>query len=89
VSTGVGCGSDLVVQDRTGWIFPVGDVPAFVNRIESAADAVRTRRAELREAVAQRIGAYSLEVAVDGTLKAITGSRRNRMAHPAESMAVR
>ena len=89
VSSGVGCERDLVIEDRTGWVFPVGDVPAIVGALERASHAVRTRRAEFDKAVARQIDDYSLEAAVDGTLTALTKLGRTRLTRQAESMAVR
>lgn len=73
VSDQVGCGLDLVHENETGAIFPMGDVTALANRIaEFAADPdgliAMGRRA--RQLVLTH---YSVERAVAGTLSAIEG----------------
>jgi glycosyltransferase involved in cell wall biosynthesis len=89
VSSAVGCGRDLVVEGRTGWTFPVADVDALTSVLTVATSAVSAQRSLLTAAVAERIDRYSLDAAVNGTLKAISRAGRRRLAHQAESLVPR
>jgi glycosyltransferase involved in cell wall biosynthesis len=89
VSSAVGCGRDLVVEGRTGWTFPTADVAALTSVLGVATQSLLTHRSALSQAIAERIDRYSLDVAVDGTLKAINGAWRRRPEHRAESLVVR
>src|SRR5262249_43262596 len=65
VSDGVGCAPDLVVDDRTGKVFHVGDVTELANAI-----ATLLRRGPCAQEMATRSAAYSVEVAANGILRA-------------------
>ena len=72
VSDQVGCGPDLVTENETGWVFPMGDVAALGGCMtHSAADAPRLAAMGF---VAQKrvLHDYSISRAVDGTMQAIT-----------------
>jgi glycosyltransferase involved in cell wall biosynthesis len=71
VSDEVGCGPDLVTEDVTGSIFPMGDVDALADRLTRFAGdpaGLRGMGARARERVSSQ---YSVERAVAGTLAAI------------------
>lgn len=69
VSDRVGCGPDLIDAGVTGEVFPFGDVGALVRVLRSlAADAEGLRGMGRR--ARERIAAYSVENAVEGTIAA-------------------
>lgn len=69
VSDRVGCGPDLIEDGKTGAIFPFGDIDALTGRlIDLAADAARLQR--MGQEAKAKIGHYSVEQAVAGTLAA-------------------
>ena len=71
VSDRVGCGPDLVDSGVTGSIFPFGDLNALASKmLDAASDHGRLRR--MGEIARARVhNHYSVERAVDGTMKAI------------------
>lgn len=71
VSDRVGCGPDLVVEGETGWTFPFADVNALAERfLEAARDLERLRA--MGERARERVSKdYSVEAAVEGTLRAL------------------
>lgn len=70
VSDRVGCRPDLIVEGETGRSFPFGDVDALAARlVEAASDPSGLRR--MGRAARERVGAYSAEAAVEGTLEAL------------------
>lgn len=77
VSDRVGCGPDLVEDGVTGRVFPCGDVGALARAlVECAAD--EEGRREMGRRARARVGAYSADRAVEGTLEAVafvTGQR--------------
>ncbi len=78
VSDRVGCGPDLISDGRTGALFPFGDVEALArNLVEMAADPAQLRAMGIlaRDLVS---GRYSVENAVEGTLKAVRFVRAYR-----------
>ncbi len=70
VSDLVGCGPDLVESGVTGYTYPCGDVAALAARIVNLADDP-TLRHRLGEAGRRRVADYSVEAAVEGTVRAI------------------
>ncbi len=73
VSDHVGCGPDLVLPGRTGWIYPTGDVPALRRCLGDAlADPARLRRmgAEARRHVAT----FSFEALTAGLHRALAAT---------------
>ncbi len=70
VSDRVGCGPDLVDDGSTGRIFPFGDVAALARTmLELAGDPAQA--AAMGERARQRVAAYSVEAAAEGTVSAI------------------
>ncbi len=67
VSDAVGCGPDLVEEEQTGMIFPLGDIPALARAIEAvlAFDPARARRA-----IAARMAVYSPNRTAQGIMEA-------------------
>lgn len=81
VSDRVGCGPDLVLEGETGSVFPFGDVYALAGRM-SALAADPARLARMGERAAGHVEAYSLERAVDGTLRAAAAAAPGGEARP-------
>jgi len=70
VSDRVGCGPDLVENRGTGFIFPFGDIHSLAERlVELASD--KEKRLQMGNNASEKIKEYSVEKAVEGTLKAI------------------
>jgi glycosyltransferase involved in cell wall biosynthesis len=69
VSDRVGCGPDLVEENRTGSVFPCGDLSALAGKLVEMADTEKLAR--LGREAKERVSRYSVENAVAGTLRAI------------------
>jgi glycosyltransferase involved in cell wall biosynthesis len=70
VSSGVGCGPDLVLAGRTGSIFPMGDVNTLgAIFLDLAQD--RTRLRIMGNNAKERTRQFSIESALDGLTRAI------------------
>jgi glycosyltransferase involved in cell wall biosynthesis len=70
VSDAVGCGPDLVLPERTGDVFPAGDVQALGAVMgQMASDS--EKRDRLGAAARAHIAGYSLERAVEGVVDAL------------------
>ncbi len=71
VSSEVGCAPDLIREGETGWVFPSGDAGALAARLVDAARSPE-RLAAMGESAAKLVGErYSVERAVEGTLRAL------------------
>ena len=77
VSDRVGCGPDLVVDGKTGWIVPFGDLEALVSTL-LAMSADSAGRMEMGRRAREHVASYSAERAVDGTLRAVAYVRGRR-----------
>jgi glycosyltransferase involved in cell wall biosynthesis len=71
VSDRVGCAADLVIEGETGFSYPMGDVAALTDRMLTLRRTIRERAVELAGALSARIGQYTCERAVAGTLEAL------------------
>jgi glycosyltransferase involved in cell wall biosynthesis len=71
LSDRVGCAPDLVIEGETGFSYPMGDIAALTDRMLTLRRTIRERAVELAGAVAARIGEYTCERAVAGTLEAL------------------
>jgi glycosyltransferase involved in cell wall biosynthesis len=69
VSDRVGCGPDLIEENRTGSLFPCGDVSALAGKLVEMADTEKLAR--LGREAKERVSRYSVENAVAGTLRAV------------------
>ncbi|HXW69268.1 MAG TPA: glycosyltransferase family 4 protein [Dissulfurispiraceae bacterium] len=70
VSDRVGCWPDLVENKVTGFLFPFGDVYSLAERlVELASD--KGKLLQMGNNAAEKIKEYSVEKAVEGTVKAI------------------
>lgn len=79
VSDAVGCSPELVIEGKTGYTFPLGDIASLTNQL----DKIRKRLAagaDFRSACRMHISAYSMAAAADGlrdaALAAAGGLRR-------------
>lgn len=70
VSDAVGCGPDLIVEGRTGFTFPLGDIDALANRMLTVAELIASGHDFVPE-LAAKMRSYSVAQAVDGTLLAV------------------
>ena len=71
VSDAVGCAEDLIEEGRTGFTYPMGHVLSLAARMTAMVDRLENARADVANAVAARIGRYTCEAAVAGTLEAV------------------
>jgi len=71
VSDRVGCGPDLVEEGITGSIFPFGDVDALAKKMIDLASDSRKAEEMGQRAKQLVLQNYSVEKAVEGTMKAI------------------
>lgn len=69
VSDRVGCGPDLVMDERTGYRFPCGDVGALSESMRAMLDPGARRR--MGEAARIHVASYSVGAAADGILAAM------------------
>lgn len=70
VSDRVGCGPDLIIPERTGLVFPHGDVPALAESMIKMAKN-RVQVAQMGRDAKERLQKHSLQAAVDGVLQAL------------------
>jgi glycosyltransferase involved in cell wall biosynthesis len=76
VSSHVGCGPDLVLPGRTGWVVPAGDRRALGAILaEALADPQRLQR--YGEAARQRVALYGYDATTAGLLQALALTRRS------------
>ena len=79
VSSHVGCGSDLIEDGATGWIFEAGNVAALQRAMEVAA-ANRERLAAMGETLKQRVTRqYSYQSANEALLAALNKLKPQRL----------
>ena len=77
VSSRVGCHRDLVVPDRTGFVFQSGDAAGLAGCLQAfLGDPLRTTR--MGAAARAQIGGYTTEASAQGILAALTQSRASR-----------
>jgi glycosyltransferase involved in cell wall biosynthesis len=70
VSDHVGCYLDLIEPERTGWVFPAGDVAALGSLL-ARVGADRAQLARMGQAAAARVANYSFAKASDGVMTAL------------------
>jgi glycosyltransferase involved in cell wall biosynthesis len=80
VSDQVGCGPDLVIPQKTGVVFPVGDVDALANSILQLAGN-RERMISMGIDARSRLMRYSVETAVDGIVESLAATLEPRVFH--------
>jgi len=74
VSNRVGCHPDLVVPNRTGWVFPVTEVPALAQLLQGVCADRETLRTCGRRAQ-ERVAAYCYTSAAEGLYSALRSLR--------------
>ena len=74
VSDAVGCAPDLIEAGRTGFTFPLGDVTALADRL-SRISKMRQQGWDFSADLKRKMADYSIESAVQGTLKAVSALR--------------
>jgi glycosyltransferase involved in cell wall biosynthesis len=85
VSSGCGCSRDVIDANRTGLVFPVGDVAALSSAMRWLTDLLKTGRRAIHDAVAAKIAQYGCSAAVAGTQVALHAvTRQRRHAAPAQ-----
>ena len=77
VSDAVGCGPDLIDEGRTGFTFPMGDVSAFADRLQSIATMYR-RGFDFASATGTKMNKYSVKAATEATIEAVNRVRASR-----------
>jgi glycosyltransferase involved in cell wall biosynthesis len=80
VSDQVGCGPDLVIPQKTGVVFPVGDVDALANSILQLTGN-RERMISMGFDARSRLMSYSVETAVDGIVESLAATLEPRVLH--------
>ena len=75
VSDRVGCGPDLVLEGRTGAIFPFGDIAALARCLVAMAADPQGRKT-MAAAARAHVAAYSVGQATAGTLRALRAATR-------------
>jgi len=69
VSDAVGCGPDLIVEGRTGFTYRLANDCEVADRMRRTA-VMKSSGHDFTAALSTKMGEYSLDKAVDGTLKA-------------------
>jgi glycosyltransferase involved in cell wall biosynthesis len=80
VSDRVGCGPDLVIPQKTGFIFPLGDVLALADSMLQFSvnpEGLTSMGIDARS----RLKNYSVEKAVDGVIKSLETPLEPRVLH--------
>ena len=79
VSDAVGCAPDLIEEGRTGFAFPVGDCEQLASRLASLAE-MKSHGHDLAAALTEKMRVYSVNNAVEGTIRAVTVLSGNKDA---------
>jgi glycosyltransferase involved in cell wall biosynthesis len=80
VSDQVGCGPDLVIPQKTGAVFPLGDVDALANSIVQLAGNPE-RMISMGIDAQSRLKNYSVEMAVNGIIQSLAAVLDTRVLH--------
>jgi len=76
VSDHVGCGPDLIVEGKTGFVYPLGDYVALSEAMKRVASDP-TLLSRLKTGAKEHISRFSVGAAVDGICEAVELSVRN------------
>jgi len=80
VTDHVGCGPDLVIPGRTGWIYPTGDVAALSRCLgEALSDPERLRA--MGVAASQEVASFSFDGLSAGLRQALAALRDRASSH--------
>jgi glycosyltransferase involved in cell wall biosynthesis len=77
VSDNVGCAPDLIIEGKTGFTYPDGDLDELTNRMKTLVQD-RTLRIDMSRQAQRHINGFSLDAACQGllcALESITGSK--------------
>lgn len=77
VSTGVGCAPDLIDEERTGLVYPTGDVNALARALLRLRSLQLTNPVVLADAVVRKLDMYSVETATQGLEEAVRTLRHS------------
>jgi glycosyltransferase involved in cell wall biosynthesis len=80
VSDSVGCGPDLVIPQKTGSIFPLGDVDALAASMLQLTENPE-RLISMGIDARSRLMNYSVETAVDGIIESLAATLKPRVLH--------
>jgi len=75
VSSRVGCGPDLVIDDVTGWVFEAGDPTALTGVLQKVLSLDKARLQAVGYAARKHVDRYSYKQATFGLIKAIHSLR--------------
>jgi len=75
VSDAAGCAPDLIDEGETGFTFPVGDTTQLAGRLAVLLE-MKQRGHDFGPTLAEKTQIYSVESAVNGTLKAVDALAR-------------
>ncbi len=78
VCDAAGCAPDLIDEGATGYTYPFGDIQALAGRIVALRSAWRCRKPLIRQALAAKISAYSIEQATKGLMHALKSQGSSR-----------
>jgi glycosyltransferase involved in cell wall biosynthesis len=70
VSSSTGCGPDLVINDKSGYICPVGDISSISRALERMASS-KNLHSHLRQGALERISGFSIDHTLEGYILAI------------------
>lgn len=70
ISDAVGCAPDLIDAGRTGFTYPVRNAAALAERIEQMTELLRAG-VVFQPALNEKLSSYSVEVAVNGLIRAV------------------
>ena len=79
VSDYVGCGPDMILPQKTGRLFPLGDIETLAALLREFAKE-ESQRGEMSRQAKERANAYSTATAVERTLEALQSVSRPRVA---------
>lgn len=81
VSEAVGCAPDLIDEGETGYVFPLGDISALRERLQTIAQKTAADH-NWRPALSAKLRTFSLEKAVEGTIGAIQTLMKKQRRFP-------
>jgi len=70
VSSATGCGPDLVINDKSGYICPVGDISSISRALERMASS-KDLLQRLKQGALEKISGFSIDHTLEGYLRAI------------------
>jgi glycosyltransferase involved in cell wall biosynthesis len=71
VSDLVGCGPDLIVPGKTGWVFRTGDIPDLSDKLRVAFERDAAEIELMSKDVREHVDGYSISAATEGLMRAV------------------